>query len=103
MESVEKFMNEEKECLIRMKRIYEIALHFFINDQSYLKQVVGSIIDGRQEAPKQDAKKIADFVIRKKYEKNTGKSNPEQIDVRPNLVACLIQDVTIGTDGKLHK
>ena len=92
MEFIEKFMNEEKECLIRMKRIYEIALHFFINDQSYLKQVAGSIIDGRQEAPKQDAKKIADFVIRKKYEKNMGESNPDQNDVKPNLIACPIQD-----------
>ena len=40
MESVEEIMKQEKECLIRMNRIYKIALYFYTKEQEILERVV---------------------------------------------------------------
>ncbi len=91
MESVKSSMMKEMECLIRMDRIMKTAHYFYTKDEDYLKQVVSRVVsDAQKKAPESDAKKIADFVIRTKFDKN---SRTEDADIKSNVVACLIREV----------
>ena len=101
MESIEEIVNEvlydqEKEYLIRMNRIYKIALDFYTKEQEILERVVEHV-DKKSDIvhPNTLAKQIADFVVRKKYDKTTGTTGA---NVSPTIVACLIRDVTDGID-----